>query len=520
MAVWALWPNRGLKSGSDYTQAGATPRFVGSAARGVKGQAMRVSRYFKLGRDQSTLDFIDVPIDGDIPVFIDPEALRSLDTRWGHDCVSLLQSFFESVLKAIRNNDHNRARLLLSQLNERNEFHLGFSKGKARGHALGPVSAENIWKQLIKSKAAQTGLVQDLEDTVLFVDGVGNDMLSDAICNIIRGPLIAYTNQACNYYNIPLTPNVNSGHIWSPLNERWEQSFVSLPKTKHGVLILVPKVIARIKVTYNANEYYRHYLLPAIQNYEKSINSGLVRTVKTGKNKGKKYVTKKDLYETYGADKLTSANLTTNHPSAIENYRKTKRSSPTRPLDHVAFAKLENVPPPNLDGLLAAVKAIPTGKTHASAYEDAIEKFLSAFLYPSLVSPQKQHEIHNGRKRVDITYANAALDGFFSWLAKHYPAPQVFIKCKNYGKEIGNPELDQLSGRFSPSRGKFGLLIVRSIEDRSRLEARCKDTATDDRGFVIALDDTDLEELAKQRQSVIYGYNDNILFKRFQKLIN
>lgn len=481
---------------------------------------MRASKYFKLGRDQATLDFIDIPIDGDIPVFIDPEALRTLDTQWGRDCISLLQDFFETVLKAIRNGDHDRARQLLSQLNERNEFHLGFSKNRARGHALGPISAEKIWKSLIKSKAAVSGLVQDLEDTVLFVDGVGDDMLSDAICNIIRGPLIAYTNQVCDYYGIRMVANVNSGPVWNPRTERWEQSYVSLPKTKHGLLIFVPKVIARIKATYNANEYYRHYLLPTLQKYHKDINSALVRTVRTGKNKGKKYVTKKDLYDKYGADKLTSANLTNDHPSALNKYRKAKRATPRRPLDHIAFAKLENVAPPDFNALLAAVKAISVGIKHAAVYEDAVEKFLSAYFYPSLVSPRKQHEIHEGRKRVDITYANAAQDGFFSWLAQHYPAPQVFIECKNYGKEVGNPEVDQLAGRFSPSRGQFGLLVVRSIQDRKRLDARCKDTALDHRGFIIALDDSDLAELVKQRQSVNHGFNDNLLWRRFQVLIN
>ncbi|WP_203225206.1 restriction endonuclease, partial [Xanthomonas phaseoli] len=401
-----------------------------------------------------------------------------------------------------------------------NEFHLGFSKGKARGHALGPISAEKIWRSLIKSKAAKTGLVQDLEDTVLFVEGVGSDMLSDAICNIIRGPLIAYTNQVCNYYGITMVHPVDSGPVWNPQNERWEQGYVSLPKTKYGLLILVPKVIARIKSTFDANEYYRHYLMPTLQQHHKDINSAFVRTVRTGKNKGKKYVTKKDLYDTYGADKLTSAELTKDHPSALDNYRKTKRAIPSRPLDHIAFAKIENAAPPNFDALLAAIQAIPTGNATAGDYEGAVEKFLSAYFYPSLVSPQKQHEIHDGRKRIDIKYSNAAQAGFFSWLAKHYPAPQVFVECKNYGKEVGNPEVDQLAGRFSPSRGKFGLLVVRSVEDRARLEARCKDTAGDGRGFIIVLDDADLAELVKQRLSVINGYNDNLLWRRFQKLIN
>jgi len=481
---------------------------------------MRVSQYFKLGRDQSTLDFINVPINGDVPVFIDPDALRALGSEWGNACVSLLQTYFECVIKAIRADDHGRAKALLSQLNERNEFHLGYSKGKSRGHALGPISAEKIWKRLVKSKAATTGLMKDLEDTVLFVDGVGPDMLSDSICNIIRGPLIAYTNQVCRYYGIPMTNDVDSGPVWNARDERWERSYVSLPQTKHGTLILVPKVIARIKPSYDANEYYRHFVMPAMQQYHKDLNSSLVRTVRTGKEKGKKYVTKKDLYEKYGADKLTSANLTAEHPSAIDNYRKHKKGNHTRPLDNIAFAKLENIAPPDYNKLLQDVRAVLPGNAGATHYEDAIEKLLSALLYPSLASPLKQHEIHEGRKRIDVTYSNVAQAGFFDWIGRRYPVANVFVECKNYGKDVGNPEVDQLAGRFSPSRGQFGLLVVRSVANRALLDKRCKDTSGDSRGFIICLDDNDLQDLIKQRESIINGYNDNLLWRRFQKLIS
>ena len=120
---------------------------------------------------------------------------------------------------------------------------------------------------------------------------------------------------------------------------------------------------------------------------------------------------------------------------------------------------------------------------------------MSSLLYPSLCNPTKQHEIHDGRKRIDITYTNEAMRGFFAWIAQHHPSTFVFVECKNYGQEIGNPELDQLSSRFSPSRGKVGILVCRKIADKKRMLQRCIDTAGDDRGFVIPLDDDDLTEI-------------------------
>jgi hypothetical protein len=85
--------------------------------------------------------------------------------------------------------------------------------------------------------------------------------------------------------------------------------------------------------------------------------------------------------------------------------------------------------------------------------------------YPVLAHPNVQTELHDGRKRIDITYTNMGTQGFFLWLAKHFPSPHVFFECKNYGSEIGNPELDQISGRFSPSRGQFGIIVCRKIAD-------------------------------------------------------
>lgn len=481
---------------------------------------MLVSKHFKLGRNQATLDFLDVPIDKDIPVFVDPSSLRSLSTDWGHHCVSLLQSFFDTVLEAIRSGNDDRAKELLASLSERNEFHLGFSKGKSRGHALGPVSAEKIWDSLVKSKAAATGLLHDLEDTILFVDGLGPDMLSDAVCNIIRGPLIEYTQHACAYYGIPLSPGVNSGPVWNPLSEKWEQSLIELPVTKHGPLILIPKVIARVKQTYGAEEYYRHFLMPVLQQHHKDINSSLVHVLKGKKTKGMKKVYKKDLYDLYGADKLASAKLTGTHPSALTNYKATKKATPSHPLDHSALAKLESVPPPDFAALLANVVSVKPGNAGATAYEHAIEKLLSALLYPALAFPVKQDEIHDGRKRIDITYVNAAKDGFFEWLSRHYSASHIYIECKNYGKDVGNPELDQLSGRFSLSRGQVGILVVRSLADKALFLKRCKDTANDHRGFILVLDDADLKALVGERQSVIYGHGENILYKQFKALIS
>jgi hypothetical protein len=72
---------------------------------------------------------------------------------------------------------------------------------------------------------------------------------------------------------------------------------------------------------------------------------------------------------------------------------------------------------------------------------------------------------------------------------RRLPCAYVPIECKNYGREVSNPELDQLSGRFAVNRRKLGLLCCRQFENRGLFIRRCRDKFRDDRGLVLPLDD-------------------------------
>jgi hypothetical protein len=476
---------------------------------------MRVSGYFKRNRTQPTLDFVDVDVFGDAAVFVDPRALRLLPSRWGDECVSLVQNFFGVVLRAIKKKEHVRARQLLSALREPNETHLGFSKAQARGRALGRASARDVWEALSKSEAVSSGLLEDLEDTILMVEGVSSDIISDITTNIIRQPLIEYTQSMAKLYGIPLTPDVTSGPLWDPKQSTWFSEYVPLPTTKWGRLLLVPKIIVRRRMEYDADEYYRHYLLDHLREVELDANSELVTLLKDGSPR----VRKKDLIEKYGRGKSTIVRETRKYPEVLRRYREVKRTTHHPPLDHLDIADAEGSPPPNWDQLLKTLQDIPAGKESFDEYERAVEALLSAMFYPSLSYPQLQRGIHAGRKRIDIAYTNSATAGFFGWLAHNHAASHVFVECKNYEGDPGNPELDQLAGRFSPSRGQVGILTCRTFKNKALFIQRCRDTADDGRGFIIPLDDKDIASLVAERKSVSMSVEYKLLRKRFEELV-
>src|ERR1700722_6064062 len=222
---------------------------------------MRVSQHYKLDRSQASLDFVDVDVRGDTRVFVSPRALMQLPSQWGDECVHLVQNFFQTVLEMIRAGRDDDAEALLRVLREPNETHLGLSTGRSKGRALGTESARDVWKALSQSEAAKSGLLQDLEDTVLMVEGISVDIVSDMTTNIIRGPLIRYTQEMCTLYGIPTEEEVTSGPLWDAAKRKWFVRFERLPVALNRKLILVPKAIVRQHLEYDADEYYRHFLL-------------------------------------------------------------------------------------------------------------------------------------------------------------------------------------------------------------------------------------------------------------------
>lgn len=479
-----------------------------------KPAVLRVSSFYGLPSTQAELEFIDVDLNGDTRLFVDPHSLWYIDSDWARECLSLVQDLFTEVLAATRLGDRQRADYLLGRLSEPNETHLGLSAAESRGSGVGDGLARDIWAALSTSRALQGGLLADLEDTVLFVDGIGLDRISDITTNVIRAQLVKFTQDACQYYGIPLTPGIASGPCWNRSDHRWYETFAELPIANGARLLLVPKSIVRQGGIFSPGEYFTHYVQTYQQADELRRRGHLVRFRKDGTP----FVTKKSLrLRDPRPSKHVNLAVTLANPGLLDQYREAKRR-PDGPPTHEQIAAATETPVVDWDQLLGAVVAVPPGREHADDYHRAIQSLLTPLLYPSLDMPIREFKIHEGRKRIDINYTNVATSGFFRWLVDfaRVPASQLVVECKNYSKELKNPEIDQLAGRFSPVRGKVGFLCHRGYNDKAELVRRCRDAALDDRGFVIPLDDTDLMALVEARKEGDDLFE--LLMRRFQEL--
>jgi hypothetical protein len=147
--------------------------------------------------------------------------------------------------------------------------------------------------------------------------------------------------------------------------------------------------------------------------------------------------------------------------------------------------------------LVKRLKAIEIGNKKANQYHKVVLEIFNFLFHRILENPKKEQKIHNGRKRVDIVYFNNAKNGFFYNLSLRHNVfcPYIIIECKNYNQDLKNPEYDQICGRFSKNRGKFGIITCRKIIDKKKVIEDCKHIISDGRGYVLVIDDNDLINL-------------------------
>ncbi len=160
------------------------------------------STAFGLTKTQPELDFVDVSLHRDNLLFIDPFAIAQERDRWSQDAATTIGVFFRQVIEDIRAGRDERAHQLLTNLREPNETRLGFSHGRPQGAGIGRGQAEQLFDALQESGAVQTGFITSLEESELMIDGISHDKISDLTTNVIRGHLVAYTQEQCTLHGI------------------------------------------------------------------------------------------------------------------------------------------------------------------------------------------------------------------------------------------------------------------------------------------------------------------------------
>lgn len=483
---------------------------------------MKISKKFKLNKSQNELDFVDIDINKDLPLFIDPYRISKLSGPFIDKANGIINNYFSYLIELLSSKDYDEAKKVFTHLNEVNETCLGYSKDKPRGNGLGIESSNAFFEALKNSKAVELGILTSLEDIKVFVQGVSSDRISDMTTNIIRELLIEYTQNQCKIFNIPLTSGISSGMYWNPVSRKWEQKYTEMLVINGKKYLLVPKIIVTYGDRITSGDYFQHFVLNFLQQENIRENTDLVQYRKGKKNKGQAFVTKKDIRERqlgnkenkFTLNKSWLANFTNAHKRVFSDF-KDQSFSQMKPVNFEEDRKKI------AEYLIQHLKSIPFGNDGADDYHLTMLCILEFIFYPSISNPKKEVPINGGRKRIDIVYNNTSKEGFFYDLFDKYNIPSNFImvECKNYAEDIKNPELDQLLGRFSKQRGKFGISTSRIAQNYKILLKRCNDIYCDSENLIIPFLDEDIIKILESIKDGNENVGEELLLLKYTQVV-
>lgn len=480
----------------------------------------KITEIFNLNKSQYEIDFVNIDPETDTELFIDPYWLSRQENEFAIVCDTLIKSFFTKLISLIKNNEMRQAIALCSHLKESSDICLGYSKKRGTlGSGMGPDIIRDFCYALKRSTAVENDLLVNIEDAKIFLENIDVDRISDMVANIIRKPLLEYTIQQCNNYNIPMT-EAHSNFFWEGKTLTWERVNIKQLIVNGKHLLLVPKNIVADSNKYTSLNFLQHYILNALQEQHLQQKSVLVQKRKDGTE----YVTKKSIRallegENIVLDKGFCEQFAVENPEVFELFKNEIISKYIKNIEKVKQDKLAEIKQ-NAEILKAELAVLKPGRKDEKKYQDLIFDIINFLLGDKISNPSKEVKIHDGRKRVDILCLNSSTSGILKEIIEIYRLclTVIMFECKNYSNDISNPEVDQLAGRFSPLRAQCGFLVFRQINDKELLYKRCQDTYRDHRGLIIPLSD---EDIIKMLQAIIDGENkfDSIIRAKIMKIV-
>jgi hypothetical protein len=473
----------------------------------------RFSEHFGLKEKSEDLDFLDIYANQDIQLFLDPYGIAAIGSKWSQKCELHITGFFQFLIDSIKVGDKKAIKTLLNALHEVDEVALGYSSGRPSGRGIGGVQAKEIQAAFESSQAAMSGDIKDIADCALLIPGINRDKISDITANILKKPLIEFTQQQCKKYGIPLKRvPINNTFDYDTLS--FTSYYTELPIINGLPKILLPITSVRRDPQLSKDKYYRNFILEFLKAEHEHAGDALASILKNGRI----VVRKKDLQEKFPLSTNFLYQFSKEHPSVLDKYKNELRRTAIKKEIPLLQPNKKILTANDRVGYLSNIKA---GNDDATNFHKLSFDNLIHILGVRISNPNSEVNINNGRKRIDIVFNNSDSSGFFKSLNQlhHIKCPKIFVECKNYGTEVGNPEIDQLQGRFSDKRGFFGILLCRSIADKPKMIERCKDVVNDRKGFILVLEDNDIITLLNFKEHQNEQAIDDFLSRKLDQLI-
>lgn len=209
-----------------------------------------------------SVPFVDVDVDHDNRIFVDPSAIRNGSCRYSIQADARLISFFEEVLHWRRSLDlveRSRGLDTLQCMREPGQTRLGYSARGTDGKGFGKGLGRTLWDALGDPVCSDKALHR-IEHLPLFLEGVGKDLISDMVTRIVMDILVDFTQEMMvSYPQLARETSIEAIMLWDPNTLAWVERDVELPYIGGKQLILLPLGWVSDKLLMSDRPYYNRY---------------------------------------------------------------------------------------------------------------------------------------------------------------------------------------------------------------------------------------------------------------------
>jgi len=287
--------------------------------------------YFNIPLDQVQGEFLNLDLEKDTKLFIDSYYLTwSKNTH----CMNALETqkvFMSELMNALKDGNDRKTYQLCSHFKEPKCTGIGLSVASYNGKGSKEIKVKKIINALKESKAAQTGLLEDLEELILVTRDIGADTISDITTNICMKHFAEYTLEQCKKLNIPIEETKQYFSYFCSIEKTWKKEKFNLPHVPLGKsevkspIVLLPTEILDDLISYNQSYFFTSIASPifakeALQRYP------LASFVYSLKSTGEKKVNLTDLrnlYPEYRGNKENMDKIVAENPKLLKDYKNT-----------------------------------------------------------------------------------------------------------------------------------------------------------------------------------------------------
>lgn len=299
---------------------------------------MRVTDIWKIPEhNHKHLEFVNVAINSDNRLFIDPVLLETSTHPWANSTYYVLKSFTDTLISAYCADDEERIDYLLQHAHERNEVRLGYGRGNN-----GKGNTQKGLKTLLEPLRVFVKTIPTLrkpQDLPLVLPGFAEDGLSDLITNVILFELNEFTLQQMDRHGI--SPNdTTTFYHWNSKSLTWDKKQTPCFSYLGQVLFLVPKQIVRHEYFFDTGKYFSKIILDKerekpewVNPNEKFVPKKIMAEIIKGRSRNKHWIYEFAMQVTTKYPEL----LTDYHIATARDYK--KKSLSDAKIDEVIFGK-------------------------------------------------------------------------------------------------------------------------------------------------------------------------------------